>query len=110
MNFGSAVKEWLLQLYSHCLATHKLPEVWKKAHVMALLKPEKDPSAPKNYRPISLLNHTYKLIERLLLNRIGPTVDDLLVSDLAGFTLTSLQQVKYLTSTDTLKMALKKGK
>ena len=84
-NFGPAAKDWLLQLYNHCLATLKLPKIWKKAHVMALLKPEKDPSVPKNYRPISLLSHTYKLFERLILNRIGPVVDDLLIPEQAGF-------------------------
>ena len=85
LNFDPAAKEWLLQLYNYCLATHKLPKVWKKAHVMALLKPEKDPSVPKNYRPISLLSHTYKLFERLLLNRIVPTVDELLIPEQAFF-------------------------
>ena len=69
-NFGPAAKKWLLQLYNHCLTTRKLPKIWKKAHVMALLKPGKDPSIPKSYRPISLLSHTYKLFERLILNRI----------------------------------------
>ena len=52
---------------------------------MALLKPGKDPSIPKNFRPISLLSHTYKLFERLLLNRIGPVIDELLIPEQAGF-------------------------
>ena len=84
-NFGPVTKKWLLQLYNHCLTTHKLPKIWKKAHVIALLKPGKDPSIPKSYRPISLLSHTYKLFERLLLNRIGPIVDKLLIPEQAGF-------------------------
>ena len=83
--FGPAAKKWLLQLYNHCLTTNKLPKIWKKAHVMALLKPGKDPSIPKNFRPISLLSHTYKLFERLLLNRIGPVIDELLIPEQAGF-------------------------
>ena len=62
-NFRPVTKKWLLQLYNHCLTTHKLPKIWKKAHVIALLKPGKDPSIPKSYRPISLLSHTYKLFE-----------------------------------------------
>ena len=84
-NFGPVTKKWLLQLYNHCLTTHKLPKIWQKAHVIALLKPGKDPSIPKSYRPISLLSHTYKLFERLLLNRIGPVVDKLLIPEQAGF-------------------------
>ena len=71
LNFGPAAKKWLMQLYNYC---------------MALVEPEKDPLVPKNYRPISLLSNTYKLFERLLLNRIGLTVDDLLIPDeQAGF-------------------------
>ena len=52
---------------------------------MALLKPGKDSSIPKSYRPISLLSQTFKLFERLLLNRIGPVVDKLLILEQAGF-------------------------
>ena len=53
--------------------------------MIALLKPGKDPSIPKSYRPISLLSHTYKLFERLILNRITPTVDERLIPEQAGF-------------------------
>lgn len=45
----------------------------------------KDPSAPKNFRPISLLSHTYKLFECLIPNRIGPYVDKHLIPEQAGF-------------------------
>ena len=83
--FGPEAKKWLLQLYNHCLKTHELPKIWKKAHVIALLKPGKDPSIPKGYRPISLLSHTCKLFERLILNRITPTVDERLIPEQAGF-------------------------
>ena len=53
-NFGHAVKKGLLRLYNHCLASHKLPKICKEAHVIALMKPGKDPSTPKNFRPIWL--------------------------------------------------------
>jgi len=45
----------------------------------------KDPSDPKNFRPISLLCHTYKLLERLILNRISAYVDKHLFPQQAGF-------------------------
>jgi len=38
-----------------------------------------------NYRPISLLSVCYKLLERLALQRIFPTVEGLLSPDQAGF-------------------------
>ena len=50
-----------------------------------MLKPGKDASIPKSCRPISLLCHTYKLYERLILNRITPTVESHLINEQAGF-------------------------
>ena len=40
---------------------------------------------PTSYIPISLLCHTYKLFERLILNRIAPFVDEHLMPEQAGF-------------------------
>ena len=100
-------KKWLLQLYNQCLATRKLPKIWKKAHVTALLKPGKDPSLPKSYRPISLLSHTYKLFERLILNRVAPVIDERLLSKLAS-ALVNLQPVKFSTLPSTSRMAMRK--
>ena len=39
----------------------------------------------KSYRPISLLCHTYKLYERMILNRIAPTIEQHLIKEQAGF-------------------------
>ena len=52
---------------------------------MALLKPGKDSSVAKSFRPISLLCHTYKLFERLILNRIAEHVDAKHIPEQAGF-------------------------
>ena len=52
---------------------------------MAILKPGKDPSEAKSFRPISLLCHTYKLFERLILNRLAAHVDEKLIPEQAGF-------------------------
>ena len=45
----------------------------------------KDSVIPKNYRPISLLCHTYKLYERLILNRVSPLLEQHLIKEQAGF-------------------------
>ena len=52
---------------------------------MALLKPGKEPSVAKSFRPISLLCHTYKLFERLILDRKEKHVDAKLIPEQAGF-------------------------
>jgi hypothetical protein len=53
--------------------------------VIALLKPEKEPDTPSSYWPVSLLCRTYKLFERILLNRLCPAIDDQLIKEQAGF-------------------------
>ena len=52
--------------------------------MIAVEKLGKDPSVAANYRPISLLSVFYKLLERLALQRISPTVQGLLSPDQAS--------------------------
>lgn len=85
MHFGPRTRNWLLQFFNSCVTTCKIPRMWRKTKVIALLKPGKDPSQAKSFRPISLLCHTYKLFERLILNRLGPFVDQQLIPEQAGF-------------------------
>jgi len=66
------------------MATHPIPKIWRKAKVIAVEKPGKDPSLAANYRPISLLSVCYKLLERLALQHISPTIG-LLSPDQAGY-------------------------
>ena len=84
-HFGPGARRWLLDMVNKCVSSNKIPKMWRKARVIALLKPGKDPAIPKSYRPISLLCHLYKLFERLLLNRIASFVDDHLIPEQAGF-------------------------
>ena len=77
--------QWVLSLLNACARTHRLPRLWRQARVVALLKPGKDPSSPKSFRPISLLCHIYKLYERLLLNRLSPVVEHVLIPEQADF-------------------------
>ena len=51
-HFGSKTKSWVLDLYNKCAETSNIPNGWKKARVVALLKPGKDPTSKKSYRTI----------------------------------------------------------
>ena len=64
---------------------NKIQTIWRQSKIIAILKPEKDSSIPKNYRPISLLCHTYKLYERMILNRIAPAIEQHLIKEQTGF-------------------------
>jgi len=78
-------RTWLSKFFSRIMATHSIPKMWKKAKVIAVEKPGKDPSLAANYRPISLLSVCYKLLDCMALQRISPTVEDLLSPEQAGF-------------------------
>jgi len=55
----------LCDLFNSCLNTCKMPSCWKTANVCPIFK-KGDPSLASNYRPISLLNTTEKIFERIL--------------------------------------------
>ena len=84
-HFGEATLRWLLQMMNSILKTQKFPKLWRKSKVIAILKPGKDSTLPKSYRPISLLCHTYKLFERMILNRLNPLIETMIIDQQAGF-------------------------
>ena len=49
------ISAWLCAFFSACLRRSKLPRTWRRAAIIALLKPNKPADDPKAYRPISLL-------------------------------------------------------
>ena len=67
------------------LKTQEFPKLWRKSKLTAILKPGKDSTLPKSYIPISLLCHTYKLFERMILNRLNPLIETMIIDQQAGF-------------------------
>ena len=61
---GDHAQEWLRKFFNKCLLTCKLPRIWRRATVVAILKPKKPKDESKSYRPISLLCIPYKIVER----------------------------------------------
>lgn len=56
-----------------------------EASVVSLLKPDKDPTSPSSYRPIAILNTDYKILAKVLANRLAPLVPELVHFDQNGF-------------------------
>ena len=79
--------ESLLQLYNLSWETGKCPDIWRKAHIVPILKKGKSPSQLSSYRPISLTSCLCKLMERLVQTRLSYILEsnDLLSSVQAGF-------------------------
>ena len=84
-NLGPKAYKWLHTMLNTCFIENKIPKIWRQSKIIAILKPGKDSAIPKNYRPISLLCHTYKLYERLILNRASPLLEQHLIKEQAGF-------------------------
>ena len=98
INFGMLMLNWLREFFSQCMHSLRLPKVWRRADIIAVLKPNKSADDAKNYRPISLLCVPLKLLERLLLSRLDPVIDPQLPPEQAGFRhgRSTTDQVKFL--------------
>jgi hypothetical protein len=67
---------YLTHIVNACLNIAYFPKTWKKASVIPILKPGKDPSNPSSYRPISLLSSIGKILERVILRRFRQHVSE----------------------------------
>jgi hypothetical protein len=68
---------FLTKVFNEVLRRQYFPSVWKRARVVSILKPGKDPTLPSSYRPISLIDTTGKPFEKILLSRILREASDL---------------------------------
>ena len=77
-DLGPKSMVWLKEMMNTILVSKKFPNLLRKSNVIAILKPGRDSSLHKSYRPISLLCHT--LLERMILNRLKPITEQFLKS------------------------------
>ena len=69
-NLGTSGKKLLLDLLNKVFDEGKLPDDWKLAYVVPILKEGKDPEETNSYRPIALTSCVCKLLERILNKRL----------------------------------------
>lgn len=68
-NLPAWVVVYIAAVMTSCLRLSHFPAIWKKAMVIMIPKPGKDPLFPENHRPISLLPVFSKIFERIVLAR-----------------------------------------
>lgn len=67
----------LRDIFNACMSIGYFPTSWKAVTIRCILKPGKPASSPDSYRMISILSNIGKLYERVILNRLRPSVQDL---------------------------------
>jgi len=72
---GKKITKWLSKFFSICLKQCHMTKLWRKANVIAVLKPGRRTDEAKSYHPISLLCVPFKLLERIILARMIPFVE-----------------------------------
>ena len=70
LHLGPCSKKKLLQLFNDGWRTGTVPQVWREAIMIPILKRGKDKSKAESYRPISLTSCVGKLMERLINTRL----------------------------------------
>jgi len=79
-------KVCLAHSFTDITQTGNIPKEFKRSRIIAILKPGKPAiDSPKSYRAIALLSATYKLLERLIYNRIGARILAVISVEQAGF-------------------------
>ena len=99
-HLGPIATQWIATGMNDIKDKGQFPKEWKHAKVVAILKPGKPADDPSSYRPISLLCCLYKLLERILLTRLTPMIDEKIPVNQAGFrpTRSTTEQVLALTT------------
>ena len=73
--YAVMLSPFIARLVNESLSQGIFPKSFKTAQVLPVLKKHNlDPSIPSSYRPISNLSTISKLLERLVLKRIGPHI------------------------------------
>ena len=55
IHLGTECHNWLRMFMTNCRQRTKIPKIWRRAKIIAILKPGKSPEEAGSYRPISLL-------------------------------------------------------
>ena len=72
---GKAIVPSLTKLFNLCLQTCKFPKMWKHGNILPLYK-KGDKSVFNNYRPVSLLSCTSKLLEKIVFKNVFNYIRD----------------------------------
>ena len=83
--FWRYLKHFIVNSLNFAYSTGSLSVTQKLGVIILLPKPDKDKKILSNWRPISLLNHVYKILSGALAERIKPVLSKIIHGDQKGF-------------------------
>ena len=83
--FFNDIVDMLINSYNFSFTNGLLSQTQRNGVITLLLKEGKDPLEIKSYGPISLLNVDYKLIAKVMSQRLKRVINSLIHSDQQGF-------------------------
>ena len=83
--FYSQLKIPLIRMYYAAYSKGELPLSTRRGIISLLSKPKKDMKYIKNYRPITLQNYDYKILAKIIDNRMRLVLEDIIHQDQTGF-------------------------
>ena len=75
----------LIDMFKESFGNKKLPNTLEQACIKVFLKPGKNEHLCSSYRPISLLNVSFKVLSKILANRLEKCIGQLIHVDQTGF-------------------------
>ncbi|KAL4143248.1 hypothetical protein QTP88_005603 [Uroleucon formosanum] len=75
----------LTKILNGCLRLCYFPTAWKRATIISIPKPGKDPLRPDSYRPIALLSSISKIYEKIILLRLQKHISDQIRPEQSAF-------------------------
>jgi hypothetical protein len=80
-----AHREALLALFNRTLDTGDMPAAWKNVIIVSVYKRKGPVDDCNNHRGISLISHNSKLLERMILERLEPALEEYVPQNQYGF-------------------------
>ena len=81
---GELVEEWITTIVQRIIQGHPIPKEWEHGLFNPVFK-KGDVTECRNYRPICLLSHAYKVLAKVLHGRIQAREEEVLGEEQAGF-------------------------
>ena len=84
--FFNKIKQLLVEMFNYAFQTGNLHASVQYGLITLILKKDRDLNWVKNWRPIVLLNTDYKILSKMIANRLKVILPDIINLDQIGFT------------------------